>query len=297
MNWLNFHHLLYFREIALHGSMVKAAETLKISTPALSAQLKLLEESLGSQLFDRKGRGLILNDFGKMVFEYAEQTYEIGQMLINSVNMHTNSNNLKISMGFTDALSKSISRNIVMDLREQMSSVRVSLSESKQQLLVKSLLSHDLDIIFTNRICLDDKGDIFSKNYSSEKVCLYGTENFAHLKDRFPDSLNEMPFIMPSLTSDMRHSVDQWFIDKKIKYNMVAEVEDSAVEKLLAVKGVGLVPLPENGARDLVRDKKLIKIGELDDVVESYYFTVKKHRVIKNPAVEFLIEFLSNKKA
>ena len=47
MKWLNYHHLLYFREIAKEGSIAKASEKLLVGQPALSHQLKQLEESLG----------------------------------------------------------------------------------------------------------------------------------------------------------------------------------------------------------------------------------------------------------
>ena len=46
MKWLNYHHLIYFREIAKEGSISKASEKLLIGQPALSAQLKQLEEEL-----------------------------------------------------------------------------------------------------------------------------------------------------------------------------------------------------------------------------------------------------------
>lgn len=58
--WLNYHHLLYFRTIVRAGGVNKAAEALGLSQSTLSSQLKDLEESLGTQLFDRKGRKLVL---------------------------------------------------------------------------------------------------------------------------------------------------------------------------------------------------------------------------------------------
>ena len=44
MKWLNYHHLIYFKEIANEGRISKASEKLLIGQPALSAQLKQLEE-------------------------------------------------------------------------------------------------------------------------------------------------------------------------------------------------------------------------------------------------------------
>jgi LysR family transcriptional activator of nhaA len=58
--WINYHHLLYFKVIAEEGSVSKAAEKLRLGQPTLSAQLKLFEETLGVQLFERQHKK---NDF------------------------------------------------------------------------------------------------------------------------------------------------------------------------------------------------------------------------------------------
>lgn len=66
MEWLNYHHLLYFGVIAREGSMKRACEVLNLSLPALSAQLRTLEDTLGEKLFHRVGRTLVLTDAGQM---------------------------------------------------------------------------------------------------------------------------------------------------------------------------------------------------------------------------------------
>ena len=294
MNWLNFHHLLYFREIVVQGSLSKASEALLISPPALSAQLKLLEENLGQQLFERQGRNLVLNEFGKQIFKYCEKIHTIKQDIIFLANNDYIQNKKNIKIGIADGLSKTVSKDIVIKLKNQFKDLSFSINESDQNELTTKLLTHDVDIIFTNRICSDDKGDLLSKEYNSEKINIYGTKKHLKLMKNFPHSLNGASFIMPSLHSDIRHLVDQWFIEKKIKYNMVAEIEDSAVKKLLAAEGIGLVPLPEKGAKESVKSGKLYKIGNLKGVSEKYYFTVRRNRKLKNELLEFLISELKN---
>ena len=66
MEWLSYHHLLYFWVIAREGSIKRACEELNLSQPALSAQLRALEETLGEKLFDRVGRTLVLTEMGQM---------------------------------------------------------------------------------------------------------------------------------------------------------------------------------------------------------------------------------------
>ena len=72
MDWLNYHHLLYFWMVAREGTILRAAEKLHIGQPAISTQLRSLEESLGQKLFQKSGRTLQLTETGKTVYRYAD---------------------------------------------------------------------------------------------------------------------------------------------------------------------------------------------------------------------------------
>jgi LysR family transcriptional regulator, transcriptional activator of nhaA len=71
MEWLNYHHLLYFWMVARTGSITRASQELRLSQPTISAQLRSLEESLGEKLFTRQGRKLVLTEAGQVVWRYA----------------------------------------------------------------------------------------------------------------------------------------------------------------------------------------------------------------------------------
>ena len=61
---INLNHLHYFYEVARHGSFTRAARELLVSQSALSVQIRALEASLGSRLFDRRSGGVVLTDAG-----------------------------------------------------------------------------------------------------------------------------------------------------------------------------------------------------------------------------------------
>jgi len=68
MEWLNYHHLLYFWVVAREGSIARACKELNLAQPTISGQLRSLEESLGEKLFERVGRRLALTETGQLVF-------------------------------------------------------------------------------------------------------------------------------------------------------------------------------------------------------------------------------------
>ena len=69
---------------------------------------------------------------------------------------------------------------------------------------------------------------------------------------------------------------------------LIAETQDSSLQKLLAAKGEGVIFLPHFTTKSLVQDKKLVKIGQLKDVFLSYYI-IYGQRKVENPAADIIL--------
>src|SRR6187401_924684 len=85
MKWLNYNHLHYFWVVGRAGGVVRASEELMVSQPTISNQLKDLEASLGYRLFERAGRGRALTEAGRVVFNYANEMFSLGQEMLNAL--------------------------------------------------------------------------------------------------------------------------------------------------------------------------------------------------------------------
>ena len=81
MEWLNYHHLLYFWTVAKEGSIARACEKLRLAQPTISGQLRLLEDTLGEKLFVKQGRGLAMTEVGQVVYRYADEIFGLGREL------------------------------------------------------------------------------------------------------------------------------------------------------------------------------------------------------------------------
>src|SRR3982750_2148347 len=78
---MNFKHLHYFWAAAKAGGIVRASEQLHITPQTLSGQIKLLEERLGCNLFQKSGRGVELTPEGRTALSYADQIFALGAEL------------------------------------------------------------------------------------------------------------------------------------------------------------------------------------------------------------------------
>src|SRR5688500_13885427 len=108
MQWLNYHHLLYFWLTAKERSVTKAAKRLRLAQPTVSEQIRQLEEALGVKLFERKGREMALTDSGLIVEDYADQIFALGEQMLDVLQGTRVPERLKLIVGVADVLPKLI---------------------------------------------------------------------------------------------------------------------------------------------------------------------------------------------
>ena len=85
MEWLNYHHLLYFWLVVREGGVTRAAEKLHLSHPTVSTQIKQLERALGEKLLEKKGRRLVPTEVGQIAYRYADEIFGLGHELLDTV--------------------------------------------------------------------------------------------------------------------------------------------------------------------------------------------------------------------
>ncbi len=280
--WLNYHHLYYFRTIAHEGGIAKAAKRLRLGQPTLSTQLKQLEESLGHLLFERRKRALILTDAGRVALEYADSIFRSGDELLQVLDDQSATGRTDVKFG---ALG-SVPKRLLLELMEAAIKRRnctVSLLEGRGNELFRELLSHQIDLVVCNYPpSTPDVGRVYSRSIAKFPVSVFAAPKFASLRKSFPSSINGQPFILPTSHSKLRQDLDHYFSLHKFRVVSVAETEDTSVQKLLGIEGHGLIPLPDFAARDLVSEKKLVKLGVLSGVTEEFWL-VAAARKIENP--------------
>lgn len=289
MKWINYHHLIYFKVIAQQGSISKASEILKVGQPALSAQLKNLEEYLGVKLFDRKNRKLHLTEQGKVALEYASQINYLGQELLHTMTTKGVAQNLQLRVGALDSIPKHLICDIVEFARKK-TGCFLSIYEDSKESLIGKLLSHQIDLVITDHhVTSFGQNKLYCKKILNKKVMAHASKEFSDLKKNFPESLNGAPCIVPTSHSKLRGDLDRYFYENEVTPKLIAETQDTALQKILASKSEGVIFLPHFTTKELMADNKLIRIGQLKDVFSSYYLVHSEQR-IENPAARLILD-------
>jgi LysR family transcriptional activator of nhaA len=289
LNWINYHHLNYFRVIALEGSISKAAVKLKIGQPTLSAQLKQFEETIGIQLFERKHKKLILTESGTLALEYANEIFKMGGELLEVLHDRFVPTRPHVQFGALDSVPKHV---VLAVAKAALKAGRctVSLLEGDGEELIREMQLHKIDLVIANYIPnIKDDLKIYSRSISKSPINIYGSKKYISLKKKFPNSLQDAPLILPTSHSKLRRDIENFFQTNRISFDIVAETQDTALQKLMGIDGLGLIPLTQSAAQPHIDENKLFEIGKIPGVYEEV-FLLSSGRKIENPISSLIMK-------
>lgn len=291
MEWLNYHHLLYFWLAAREGGVSRAAEQLRLTQPTVSAQIRALEASLGEKLFTRAGRNLALTDIGQVVFRYAEDIFSLGRELVATVRDRPTGHPLRLAVGVVDVLPKLVAYRLLEPAFGLGSPIRVVCREGKIERLLVELGVHEIDVVLADRPSDPTfKVRAFSHLLGECGVTFLGAEPLARARRRgFPRSLDGAPFLLPTENTTLRRSLEQWFEAQAIRPVIVSEFDDSALLKVFGQAGLGIFAAPSIIEAEIRRQFRVQRIGQTDDVRERFY-AISVERKLKHPAVVAISE-------
>ena len=289
---INYHHLYYFYTIAKAGTITKACEPLFLTQSTLSSQLKQLEASLGLKLFERIKQRLFLTDEGRLVLDYAESIFEMGRELQDAIRDRPRAGRLAIQVGILNATPRAFGHTLLKCLLKDAALSHVTTQEGGLNELLTGLNQQTLDVVLSDvSIQSQNQEDIFNHLICKIPIVLASAPHLANRCRKIPDDLNGVPFILPSLPSQVYHQIKDALAMWNIRPNVVAEVQDIELARRLAIDGHGIVPINEYTVSESLPAGKLkiISASRSLGIYESIYLITRK-RKWPNPLVERLIK-------
>jgi LysR family transcriptional activator of nhaA len=286
MDWLNYHHLLYFWMVAREGTILRAAEKLHIGQPAISTQLRSLEESLGQKLFQKSGRTLQLTETGKTVYRYADEIFSLGRELVDTLKGHPVGKPVRFVVGIVDAMPKLMARRLLEPALQLSDDLRLVCIEDTLPQLLSQLMLHNVDIVLSDApVTAAFNVRAYNHALGNSAVGLFATKELARrYRKGFPQSLNGAPLLMPGHSSALRRPLDSWLESHDLHPLIRAEFDDSALLKAFGQTGEGLFPGGIVIQDEICRQFEVEFVGEVEGVHE-HFFAISAERKIKHPAV------------
>ena len=284
---LNYHHLHLFRAVAHDGNLTRTAEKLHLSQSAVSVQIRKLEDRLGHPLFDRRGRQLHLTEAGRIALDHADAIFAVGDELLGT--LRDAGRGLQVlRVGALATLSRNFQLGFLRPVLGQPGTEVILRSGSLAELLTL-LETLNLDVVLTNQPPQRDTTTPFvSHRLAEQPVSLVGTPTRLKSTQNLAQRLATLPIILPSTNSSIRIGFDALVAQLGIRPNIVAEVDDMAMMRLLAREDVGLAVLPLIAIKDELELGILIEADRLPGISETFY-AVTLDRRFPNPMLQRLI--------
>lgn len=291
MEWLNYHHLLYFYTVVREGGVARAAAELRLAQPTISAQLQALERALGEKLFTRVGRRLELTDMGRAVYRYADEIFSLGRELLDTVKQRTTTRPLPLAVGIADVVPKLVTFRLLQPAMSLDQDVRIVCYEDKVERLLGQLSVNELDLVISDAPYPPSlRVKAFNHLLGECGVGFFGrAELVRRLRRQFPRSLDGAPVLLPTENTVIRRSLDQWFHSVGVRPRVVGEIEDSALLTSFGQAGIGVFSAPLAIAKEIRRQHAVSLLGVAEGVRERFY-AISVDRRLKHPAVMAISE-------
>jgi LysR family transcriptional activator of nhaA len=297
MEWLNYHHLMYFWMVAKHGSITRASTELRLAHPTISGQIHRLEEVLGHKLFARSGRNLVLTENGRVAFRYADEIFTLGKEFQDALKGRSSGQPLRLVVGVSDVIAKSMVHRILEPAFQLQDKVRVICREARSaDAFMGELATHAIDVVLADapvgpgtrvRTFSHPLGDCSTSFFASAKLA-------RTCRKGFPRSLDGVPVLLPSSDSTFRRALDEWFQARNLRPEIVAELDDLALASVLGERGLGVLAAPDVIEKELRQRYGLVPVGRAKDIRQRF-FAISVERKIKNPAVLAICEVARKK--
>lgn len=296
---INLNQLRAFYQVAKCQNVSLAARQLFVSQPAVTAQVKLFEESCGLKLFKRKGRNLILTDEGETIFNFSKKIFEYEQKIEDAVAQMKELKKGSLRLGSARTYARYFMPFLLTGFRDAFPHIKIHLDEGSSREMIHSLIELKNEVVIIAKA--DEHPNIAFVPFSREELVLILPPNH-RLTNRGRigfEQFAQEPIIMKDPGSGTRKLVDELFAENECSPNILMETGDAEIIKLLVQHGEGVSFLVKEAVAVELQEKKLVTVPlKKDSIFLDVSIAYLKNQPLSPPAQAFLnsLENLGTKK-
>lgn len=239
--------LSYFVRIAEDGSLTKASGMLRIAQPALSRQIRLLEEELGVSLFSRTARGMQLTDAGEHLRAAVAGPLRELELALQNIRSFSSRIEGNITIGMPSNLGDRLARSLASRLDAEHSSIQLKMVEGCTGSLIDWLNRGIVDFALLEESSRDER--LADRELRCEPLLLVGLPADALLAEHATVSLKfkqvvQLPLIMPSHHLGIRGALNDAALAMNVTLNPRFQADSAKLIKELVSSGMGYGILP-----------------------------------------------------
>lgn len=286
---MNLNQLWIFYNVAKHKSFSLTAETLFLTQPDISTQVKLLEDYYKLKLFDRYGKKIKLTNAGEKLFLYSEKIFNLVKEADNAIeeNKALNSGTLKISSSLT--MGTYYLPNILNIFKKRYPNIEIQMTVGNSDSVIENVISFNSDLGFIARLISNEKLIIYPFIKEELVMIVSPLHEFVRQKTIKFNKLNGQYFIMREKGSATREGIEAKFRKENIGVKVIMELGSNEAIKRAVEAGLGISIMPANVVRREV-ESDLLKIIRFsgERFTRNFYIIYHKDKYLSNIIKQFL---------
>ncbi|MFY9530714.1 MAG: LysR family transcriptional regulator [Candidatus Acidiferrales bacterium] len=285
---MDFDHLITFLEIAKVGSFSRAGQKLFRSQPAVSAQIRQLEQEYGQKLFDRVGKSVRLTGAGEALREYAARLLTLRNESLRAVGDQAGVPHGTLAVGANEATCLYVLPDAFAEYHRHYPSVQISIYRNFSRKVLEKVEDGTIDV---GIVTLPVKSPSLKTHsiFRDRLMLMVSPKNpLARRKTVRTSEIAEQPLIFPK-TGFTRQMLDKLFRPYSSRLRITMELPSVGMIKRFVATGLGVSLISESFARDEVRagEVKLIAISDVD-LTRELGLVYRRDRTLPRSAEAFI---------
>jgi LysR family transcriptional regulator, low CO2-responsive transcriptional regulator len=285
---MDFDQLETFLEVARHASFSRAAEKRFRTQPAISAQIRALEEEIGARLFDRSGGKVSLTAAGKEFQKYVEETLEARKQVIVQLAEMEHVPRGELVVGANEGTCLYVLPEVFAEFKKQYEGVAVNINRAETTKILESIIDNSVDFGVVSLPIKDNRLTVVPIHRDELVVIVAPHHPLARMKSVPIADAAKYPLLLPK-SGRTRDALEDIFFERRLKPTISMELDSSELLKRFAAADVGVGFIARSNAIEDVRAGLLAALPLADVTIKRDLGLVfRKDKALSRAALAFI---------
>jgi DNA-binding transcriptional LysR family regulator len=285
---MDFDQLETFLEVARLSSFSRAAEKRFRTQPAISAQIRALEDEIGARLLDRSGGKVSLTGAGKVFQKYAEDALQSRRGVITAMAEMERVPRGEIVVGANEGTCLHVLPEVFAEFKKQYAGVSVNINRLESAGILGSVLDNSVDFGVVSLPVNDNRLTVVSIHRDELVIITPPRHPLSKAKAASLAEAANYPLLVPE-AGHTRDAIEQLFHERKLKMNISMELDSSELLKRFVAVDVGIGFIARSNVLEDVRAGVLAALAISDATIRRDLALVfRKDKALSRAALAFI---------
>ncbi|HEX9119563.1 MAG TPA: LysR family transcriptional regulator [Terriglobales bacterium] len=285
---MDFDQLETFLEVARLSSFSRAAEKRFRTQPAISAQIRGLEDEIGAKLLDRSGGKVSLTGAGKAFQKYAEDAIQARRAVVTAMAEMERVPRGEIVVGANEGTCLHVLPEVFAEFKKQYPGVSVNINRLESAGILGGVIDNSVDFGVVSLPVNDNRLTVVPVHRDELVIITPPRHPLSKVKSATLADASQYPLLVPE-AGHTRDAIEQYFHERKLKLNVSMELDSSELLKRFVAADVGIGFIARSNVLEDVRAGVLVALPIADATIRRDLALVfRKDKALSRAALAFI---------